>query len=1028
MNDSIMVKGKVLNSSGIPIQNVSVAVDGSSDLPYLTNDSGEFFVWAGSGNDWLTITPSAGYKSKQVYLNNRDVIVIYLTEDDLSSGFDEINVLSKFKKKRNITASFSELNIDVLPKVPVLTADQYMQGRIPGMHVVNRSGDPGSGAISLIRGINSINTSNQPLYIIDGVPLVTADVMKSEIEGFSYNPLLSLNMQDISSIYVIKDPVYTAAYGSKASNGLVIVETLAPSSTQTIIEVDLRSGYSLAPANQIPQLNAQQHKTLISEVLFSSGRQEEYIRENFPNLYLTPEDDRYIDYRHNTNWQDIIFRNSFFTNTNVNIKGGDEIARYGLSFGYINADGIIKSTNYQGYNLKFVSLLNIFQWLEMNADVNLNYNNSTFKESAKIAQTSPILTSLTKSPMLNPFRYDEDGQELITLSAVDELGVSNPKSIIDNFDAKNNNLHFASTLGVTAKPMDNLVFKSTFSLSYNLLREFIFMPNTGMELYYNNEAINISKGINNSLSAFYNNTYAKYDKSIGKKHKFSFTIGSNLLSNKYEFDKGLTRNAHENDQYRMLQDGTNSLREIEGSNRNWNWVSFYESANYSFMDKYMLSITASLDGSSRLGKEAANTVKLGGVPFGFFYAGGFGWRLSNERYLKNIAWLEELKLRLSYGKAGNDNIGESNASNYYATQNYRETSGLYPAIIPNEELTYEAVNQLNIGLDLALLGYRFNMSIDAYQKQVKNMFIYSPVEAYLGYKFRPENSGEMVNTGMDFSLFWRIIDKPVFKWDFQATLSHFSNEIIKIEGTKLVTSVTGAEIVNMEGEVANSFYGYVFKGVYATTEEAETKGLLNNKLRPYSGGDAIYEDLSGPDGEPDGIINNYDKTVIGSFLPDNFGGLSNTFTYKRWALNLFFQFVSGNEVFNFVRYQNEKMTGLQNQSRNVLNRWQYEGHVTDVPRALWNDPVGNSAFSTRWIERGDYFRLKNVLLSYSLPENFLGFRSVRFYVSVRNLLTFTEYLGYDPEFGYSYSPFEQGIDYGLTPQSREFLVGIRLGL
>ncbi len=1026
--DSVLVKGKVLNTSGVPLQDVSVAVDGSSDLPYFTNESGEFFIRSTSGNDWITVSPSEGYITKNIFLNNREELTIYLPEKDISSGYDNIDILFQSRQKRDIAASFTEPDITTISRIPVITADQFMQGRVPGMHVVNRSGDPGSGAVSLIRGINSLNASNQPLYIIDGIPQISFNVLESNLDGFSYNPLLGLNVHDISRIYVVKDPVYTAAYGSKASNGLVIIETLAPTATQTIIEADFRSSYSLSPFNQIPQLNAQQHKTLISEILFSSGMQQEFIREKYPNLYLTPEDDRYIDYRHNTNWQDIIFSNAFMTNANINVKGGDEIARYGLSFGYLNADGIIKSTNYEGYNLKFVSMLNIFQWLEMNADVNLSYNLSNFKESALISQTSPVLTSLAKSPMLNPFRYDEEGNELITLSPVEELGVSNPKSVIDNFEAKNNNLYFTSALGVTAKPSQNLALRSTFSLTYNLQRELIYMPNIGMEPYYNNEAINVSKGLNNSLSSFYNSTYATYKKSYGNKHRFSFSIGSNILTNKYELDNALTKNAPENDQYRLLQDGTSSLREIGGLKRNWNWISFYENANYSYMDKYLISITTSLDGSSRLGENAANTVKLGSVPFGFFYAGGLGWRLNNERYLKNISWLEELKLRLSYGVSGNDEIGESNASRYYTTANYRETSGLYPAIIHNDELSYEIVKQINTGIDLALMGSRFSLSIDFYNALINDMLIFSPVMAYLGYEYRPENSGEMVSNGVDIGLFYRVVDKSGFKWDIEASLSSFSNEIKNIEGSKLITPVAGAEIVNMEGEVANSFYGFIFKGVYSTTGEAISDGLLNNKLMPYAAGDAIFEDLSGPQGIPDGIINNYDKTVIGSSLPDYFGGLSNSLTYKRWNLNIFLQFVSGNEVFNYIRFQNEKMTGLNNQSKDVLNRWQYEGHETDVPRALWNDPAGNSAFSTRWIEDGSYLRLKYVMLSYSIPNKFIGFRNALFYISASNLFSASEYLGYDPEFGYSQMQFEQGIDYGLTPQSRQFLVGIKLGL
>jgi hypothetical protein len=477
-----------------------------------------------------------------------------------------------------------------------------------------------------------------------------------------------------------------------------------------------------------------------------------------------------------------------------------------------------------------------------------------------------------------------------------------------------------------------------------------------------------------------------------------------------------------------LQDGTTNLREIGGMNRVWNWFSLYENITYCYRDKYLLSASASLDGSSRVGDNASNTIKISDVPFGLFYAGGVGWRVSNETFLKNVSWLEELKLRLTYGMTGNDDIGETNATNYYNTVKFRQTVGLYPAVVPNDELTYETVSQMNGGIDISLLGNRFVTSVDVYQSVINNMLVYVPMKAYFGYDFRPENGGKMQNNGIDIDLFLRLIDRPKFKWDLQTSLSTVKNEVLEIKGDKLVTTVVGAEIVNMPEEQANSFYGYIFEGVYSTTEDAENAGLVNERTIPFRAGDSRFADLSGPIGVPDGVINDYDKTILGSSLPEQFGGLSNTFTYKRWALNAFLQFVKGNEVFNYVRYQNERMTGLQNQSTSVLNRWQYQGHETAVPRALWNDPVGNSAFSSRWVEDGSYLRIKNVSLSYTVSDKFLVFRNAQFYLSASNVFTFFEYLGYDPEFAYSYLQREQGIDYGQTPQSRQFMVGIKLGL
>jgi len=884
-----------------------------------------------------------------------------------------------------------------------------------------------------LRGINSIITNNQPLYIVDGIPVENAGVFQSNLDGFSYDPIIGVNLLDISNVTVIKDPTVTSTYGSKASNGVILIETLDPSATETSIDVDIRSGYSMSPSNLIPQLNAGQHKTLVNEELFSSGMYEENIEKNYPTLYTKAGDVGFIDYQHNTNWQKTIFQNSTFKNLNVKVKGGDAIARYGLSFGYTTSDGIIKSTGYDIYNIRFVSRSNIFRWLRMNTGVSFNYSTANMKESAKVKQTNPILASLGKSPMLNPYKYDNDGNMITALSEVDQLGVSNPVAIVDKFKAKEVNYHFVSTMSFEGTIRNNLFLNSNFGLTYNALKESIFMPNHGMSRYYNEEAYNVSKASNNFLLTFYNNTYLTYRKVINKVHNFSSSTGLNMQTNRFQYDWGIGMNSSENDSYQTLGDGASNLRRIGGQNRSWNWISLYENLNYSYQDKYLVTASVSLDGSSRVGDDAINTLQIAGNPFGLFYSGGLGWRLSSESFLKNVSWLDELKLRVSYGTSGNDDIGESNASDYYQSIKFRETVGLYPAISVNKQLSYETVTQINTGVDVALWGSRVRATVDVFKSTTNDMLIMMPLNPLIGYYFRPENGGKMQNSGFEVNAFLRVINGQNFKWDVQGNFSKIKNEIQDLSGgQKIISQVVGGEIVNQVGAPANSFYGYIFKGVYNTEAEASAANLKNDKFVYYKAGDAIFEDISGPNGTKDGIINQYDKTPIGSSMPDFYGGLQNTFSYKRWTLNANVQFVSGNKVFNYLRYQNEKMTGLENQSANVLNRWQREpkedDQPTNVPRALWNDPVGNSSFSTRWIEDGSYLRVQNISLGYKIPSKFLTFRNAEFYVSANNVLTLSKYLGYDPEFASSYSHSEQGIDYGQTPQARQFIIGIKLGL
>jgi TonB-linked SusC/RagA family outer membrane protein len=1028
--DSLVVRGVILSGINEPIPNVAVSIEGSREMPAITGDDGRYEVKVPEGSTWMTISPATRYKRKRVYIDKRSQIDVVLTTQDLVAGDDILTVFSQPMPKKNIVSSYTDLDLKGINKAPFISIDQYMQGRVSGLNLVSQSGTPGAGMSANMRGINSINANNQPLFIIDGMPMQQQGMFGSVIEGYVYNPVSGVNPLDISKLTVFNDPVYTAAYGSKASNGLVVIETLDPTATETSFEVDLRRGYSMTPDRYMNQLDSSQHRTLVNEILYSSGLTEEVLMERYPSLFLTKKDDDFVNYRHNTDWQDLIFGNGSFTNFNVKVKGGDEIASYGLSLGFYDNQGIIKNTDYNGLNLRFVSRVNVFRWLKMNASVSFNTSSANLKESAKVKETNPILAALGKSPMLSPYAYDNDSIRKLTkiLSNVEDLGGSNPLAIIQKLEASNKNYHFISNIGFEATIRKDLIFNTNVGITYNALKEKIFMPNAGMESYYNKEAHNVIKASTNTLNSFYNHTYLRYNKVFNNDHQLVSTTGMNVQLNQFQYDWGIAKNANENDQYKDLDNGSDPLREVGGQNRDWNWLSFYENLSYSYRDKYMASVSLSLDGSSRVGKNAANTLKLGGNPFGIFYSAGLGWRLSNEDFLNDAAWLEDFKLRLAIGRTGNDDIGESNANNFYRSIQFRETVGLVPVTISNDQLTYETVTQLNGGFDLALNGNRFRLNLDVYQSNVDNMLIYVPLESYMGYDYRPENSGSMKNTGIDMNAFYRVVDQVRFKWDVQASASMVRNRIDEMEGGKQVVSILGGELVNMPGETANSFYGYQFKGVYSSYDEATAAGLKNAKGVAYKGGDAIYEDISGPNGTADGRIDEYDKVALGSAMPTFHGGITNTFRYGNWMFSAFVQAVTGNKVFNYVRYMNERMTNIDNQSAHVLNRWQYEGQVTDVPRALWNDPVGNSAFSSRWIEDGTYLRLKNVVLSYTIPNEFLVFKNAEFYVSATNLLTFSKYLGYDPEFGYSYNRNDQGIDYGQTPQARQFMLGIKFGL
>lgn len=1024
--DSLYVKGQVIGSNNKPLSNIAISIEGVFTDPAITDAEGKFEMKSPSGDVWLLVSPVGYYKTKRIFLNNRSDLKIYLTPKDVASIHDDVTAVFGTEKRRSIIGAFESVSVDDVHKMPYETIDEYFQGRVAGMNVVNNSGTPGDGAIAYLRGITSMNANNQPLVIVDGMLYENSGIFQSILEGNIYNPLSTLDPLDITNISVLKDAEATAIYGTKGSNGVILIETLKPTETKTTIDVAVQGGVSLAP-RKLPVLNSQEYRTYANEVLVSSGQKEEDFLNYYQGLANDPTSDDYYAYNNETDWQDQVFDNSKMSSVMFRVRGGDAIAKYGLSLGYLNHEGIIQQSDYSRYNLRFVGVFNIFEWLKLNISTGFNYNSSNLFETGLSAQTSPIMTSLFKSPMLATNQFDELGRELIYLDEPREFNVSNPAGAIARFEGTAENYRLVTTFKLNTKISDNLFINNLIGFNLNNKSEHIYAPNAGMVSYYDNEAINFAKHQVDNLFRLYNDNNLTFSKTYNSIHSLTALAGMRFYTNKFEEDYGVAKNLPENDQYTSLKNGESQLREIGGDNGEWNWLSLYSNVNYSFKDKYFVGASVSFDGSSRVGEDANTSFNLGGQPFGLFSSINGAWRIGNEGFLKENQWLEDAKLRASYGVTGNDDIGNYNSKKYYVVDKYRGVAGLYLGAQPNSELKYETVKQFNLGLDMAVLGDRFTMSFDYFRKKTEDMLIYERIEPFLGYDSQPTNGGNMENTGYELSAFGRIIDNN-FKWDMTASMATYENEVISVAGGERITNIQGGQIITKKGEAVNSFYGYMAEGVFASTEEALAAGLINERGLSYTAGDVKYRDISGPNSTPDGIINEYDKTIIGNPNPELFGSISNRLTYKKWSLNVMMQFSLGNDVFNYLRSQTESLSSLNNQSTAVLNRWTYEGQVTEIPKASWEDAVGNTDFSSRWIEDGSYLRLKNISLSYTIPDEWLSFRNAQFYATANNIYTWTKYLGYDPEFSYSTSPLMQGVDYGLTPQRTTFVLGVKLGL
>ncbi|MFW5877945.1 MAG: TonB-dependent receptor plug domain-containing protein, partial [bacterium] len=560
------IHGSVLNASGDPVQGVSISIEGSDSPPAISGENGEFSLKTDESGVWIIIAPLDEYKSKRIFLpsHNYKNVKVHLTRIGLPSGYDDVLMVGGEEKRRNQLNPIYDLPTEEFNTLPYSSLLQYFQGNVPGAYFVNHSGMPGSSGALYLRGLRSINSHNMPLILVDGMPLEDGSLYGSEVNGYSYSPLSIIEQQDVSNISIINGGTGATLFGAKGANGIIMIETLKPTETNTSINFSFKTGMHFKP-DQLPQLNTREYKTLANDILSSSNIHNELFKDLYPGLYITPDEDDYIRYSHDFNWQDEIFTNSVFSDAYLSVQGGDAIGKYGLSIGYLNHKGIYHHTGFNRFTARFVGTFNVFEWLRMYVSANLATADSEIKESALTPQVNPILTSLFKTPMMFPYQYDDNNQQMSVLDNVDELGVSNPTAVMNSFNAENSNNRFLTAIRLEGDITSSLTFNSLMGLNINSLRQTAFYPNQGMEYYGQGEVFNISNSMTNNLFSIYNNNYLNFRKLFGNHHHLNAMIGMKWYTNNFEEDLGITKNLNENDEYRFLQSGTAFLREIGGA-------------------------------------------------------------------------------------------------------------------------------------------------------------------------------------------------------------------------------------------------------------------------------------------------------------------------------------------------------------------------------------------------------------------------------------------------------------------------------
>jgi TonB-linked SusC/RagA family outer membrane protein len=912
-----------------------------------------------------------------------------------------------------------------------LTVDAEITSKLSGdMRTITHSGTPGIGASMFIRGFNSLNAGSQPLIIVDGVIFDNQYDRTSIHEGFILNPLSNISPDDVESIQVIKDG--TSLYGSKGGNGILLINTKRGKDPVTKITVSSLFGYNERPKT-IPMLDADQFRVYASDLLKYSENPSSI--SSLPFLNDNPSYYDYARYHNHNDWSKDIYRNSSTQSYNVGVSGGDNVALYHLSMGYANANSTLKANDFTRFNARFNSDIELTSKFRFSFDLSYaqtdrELRNDGFSESLSDVITSPAILSLIKAPFLIPYEYSNTGHVTPDLSGADIFNLANPIAVIENGIGESSQTYLALSVKPSYQFTPALKLAGAFNYSLNSLFEKYFRPAAGVPPTYLPEVGDISrnqvKAQNSKQLALAADLHLNWRKQFDI-HTVDLTGGARFLSDSYKGEYGSGHNTSNDLDHNL--NGSLNYRETTGYDDSWRSLSWYLQADYSLYEKYLLSLTASADASSRFGKDADLTIKAGNVNWGLFPSVNAAWLVSSENFMRNLPVVNLLKIRLGYGLSGNDNISNGAALTYFGVIRYiNQYTGKTLSNIGNPSLKMETMTKRNGGIDISLLNNRVSVSGDWYHNTTSGLLTWKQFKYIAGLEGYWANDGKLENNGYELSLNVKALALRNFQWELGGSLAHYKNKILELPDGDYTTIIYGGEIQTAVGQPAGVFYGYKTSGVFTTTAEAVSADLkVPNSTGvgylPFTAGDIRFADL-----HPDGIIDERDKTVIGDPNPDFTGSFNTRFSYKRLSISALFSFSYGNDVYNYVRSRLESGNELNNQSAAMQNRWINEGQQTAIPKGSYGDLLGNNRFSDRWIEDGSYLRFKTLSVAYEVPVKWIFLSGFTIWASADNLWTYSKYLGANPEFSINNSILYQGIDAGLLSQGRSYFIGLKLNL
>lgn len=1039
-----MLHGVVVDQvSKKPLAGIQLKVLGYDRYSAMTGADGKFTIKVPEFATTLFVH-SPSFMSQQVAINAKD------TEKDIQVFMMQEKFRPMYTEGTTYTA---QAGFDAEAKDVTIESDiENLLGA--DVRTVTRSAAPGIGATMFVRGLSSINANAQPLIVVDGVEQDMQQNRLSLHSGQINNILANIAPEDIASVKVLKNA--TALYGARGGNGVILITTKRGKSMATRIDANISAGVSLVP--QLPtMMNASQYRNYATEIL---GTVPENINRDTPISFRFLNDDPnnyyYHTYHNDTDWTDYVYDTAMTQNYNINVQGGDDIGMYNLSVGYVKAESTAKNNDFDRMNVRFNTDINILYNLNTKFDISISRTNSKVFDDGAMedlsagAITSPTFLSLIKAPIVSPYQYNAIvGGFTSLLCDYDDIysqlgsgyGLANPVAILNNANGDNKNKAENTYFNVRVEPTwtinNSLSLTSMFSYTLDRNSQRYHRPFVGVPSF---EISNLGTVTSMAASLFSKEINVVSDTHIDWKHQYGkhnlaafggfkytyFSFDDNNLKTEY--------NSTTNDKNPSLS-ASSGYQHIKGNNDVWKNLQWYGNVDYNYMNRYFATVSLSAEANSRFGAKSGD-LDLCGVAWALFPSVQLGWVMTNESWFPKNAGVNYLRVNAGYDMSGNDDI-----SNYAARTSLSAVRFNYNAIglqltnIGNDEIKWETNHKFNVGLQAYMLNNRLGVDFNYYVNKTKDLLTLqtfkNPIGGINNYW---TNGGEIKNEGFELS----VTAKPVVthKWNVEvgASVGHYANKVTKLPDGDYTSSVYGDNnILTSVGNPVGLFYGYKTAGVFATDAEAkaagkegylymeDNAGIRNN----FKAGDVHFIDQNN-----DGKISELDKVVIGDPNPDIYGNIFATINYKNLTLTMGWNYSLGNDVYNYQRSILNSGSTFYNQQVAEVAHWRYEGQQTDLPRLAYGDPMGNNRFSDRWIEDGSYLRLKTLNLSYKVPVpgSWTWLQGLTVWAQANNLLTFTKYLGSDPEFSIGNGVLYQGIDCGNIAQGRSFQCGVKINL